>query len=52
MPQMAFELTIPVFEGAKTVHALDCAAAVIRKMEDYAANTFGKLLSKHETPIL
>jgi hypothetical protein len=26
---MAFEPTIPVFEQAKTVHALDCAATVI-----------------------
>jgi hypothetical protein len=28
MSQMWFEPTIPVFEGAKTVHALDRAAAV------------------------
>jgi hypothetical protein len=26
MPQAGFEPTIPVFERAKTVHALDCAA--------------------------
>jgi hypothetical protein len=28
MPQVGFEPTIPVFERAKTVHALDCAATV------------------------
>jgi hypothetical protein len=29
MPRVGFETTIPVFERAKTVHALDCAANVI-----------------------
>jgi hypothetical protein len=29
MPQVGFESTIPVFERAKTVHALDRAATVI-----------------------
>jgi hypothetical protein len=29
MPQMGFEPTIPVFERAKTVHALDRATTVI-----------------------
>jgi hypothetical protein len=29
MPRVGFEPTIPVFERAKTVHALDRAAAVI-----------------------
>jgi hypothetical protein len=28
MPQVGFEPTIPVFERAKTVHALDCAVEV------------------------
>jgi hypothetical protein len=28
MPRLGFELTIPVLERAKTVHALDHAAAV------------------------
>jgi hypothetical protein len=28
MPRMAFEPTIPAFERAKTVHALDSAATV------------------------
>jgi hypothetical protein len=31
MPQVGFELMIPVFEGAKTVHALDRAATVIAR---------------------
>jgi hypothetical protein len=35
MPQMGFELTIPVFERAKTVHALDCAATVIGDNYNY-----------------
>jgi hypothetical protein len=29
MPQVGFEPTIPAFERAKIVHALDCAATVI-----------------------
>jgi hypothetical protein len=29
MPQVIFQLTIPVFEWAKSVHALDRAATVI-----------------------
>jgi hypothetical protein len=29
MPEVGFEPMIPVFERAKTVHALDCAATVI-----------------------
>jgi hypothetical protein len=29
MPRVGFEPTIPVFERAKTVHALDSAATVI-----------------------
>jgi hypothetical protein len=29
MPRVEFEATIPVFESAKTVHALDRAATVI-----------------------
>jgi hypothetical protein len=29
MPRVGFELTIPVFEREKTVHALDRAATVI-----------------------
>jgi hypothetical protein len=29
MPQVGFEPTIPVFQRAKTVHVLDCAATVI-----------------------
>jgi formylmethanofuran dehydrogenase subunit E len=29
MPRVGFEPTIPVFERAKTFHALDCAATAI-----------------------
>jgi hypothetical protein len=29
MPRVGFEPTIPAFERAKTVHALDCAATAI-----------------------
>jgi hypothetical protein len=36
MPQVGFETTTPVFERAKTVHALDCEAIVIggQKLEN------------------
>jgi hypothetical protein len=33
MPRVGFETTTPVFERAKTVHALDRAAAVIDKID-------------------
>jgi hypothetical protein len=33
MPRVRFELTISVFERGKTVHALECVAAVIRAFE-------------------
>jgi hypothetical protein len=33
MPQVEFEPTIPAFERAKTVHALDLAATVISSEE-------------------
>jgi hypothetical protein len=36
MPQMGFEPTIPVFEKAKTVPALDGAATVIGVLLDYS----------------
>jgi hypothetical protein len=35
MPQVAFEPTIPVFERAKTIHALDRAATVIGNSLNY-----------------
>jgi hypothetical protein len=35
MPYVGFEPTIPVFERAKTVHALDGAATVIGKVSTY-----------------
>jgi hypothetical protein len=34
MPQVEFEPTTPVFEGAKTVHALDLAAIVMGTVYD------------------
>jgi hypothetical protein len=37
MPQVGFESTIPVFERAKTVHALDRAATVIGTLITYLA---------------
>jgi hypothetical protein len=37
MPQVGFELIIPVFERAKTVHALDRATTVIGPFTDYPA---------------
>jgi hypothetical protein len=33
MPQVGLDPTIPVFERAKTVHALDTAATVIGKVK-------------------
>jgi hypothetical protein len=35
MPQVGFEPTIPVFERAKSVHALDGAATVIGSLNIY-----------------
>jgi hypothetical protein len=35
MPRVGFESTIPVFERAKTVHALDRAATVIGSLAAY-----------------
>jgi hypothetical protein len=35
MTRVAFELTIPVFQRAKTVHALDRAASVIGSINQY-----------------
>jgi hypothetical protein len=29
MPQVGFEHTIPVFDRAKMIHAIDCAATVV-----------------------
>jgi hypothetical protein len=37
MPQVGFETTTTVFEGAKTVHALDRAATVIGLPFEYMA---------------
>jgi hypothetical protein len=38
MPRVEFEPTIPVFERAKTVHALDCAATVIGSLVPFWIN--------------
>jgi hypothetical protein len=38
MPQVGLEPTIPVFERAKTVHALDRAATVIGSYSGYNVN--------------
>jgi hypothetical protein len=35
MSQVGLEPTIPAFEGAKTVHALDRAATVIDNIQSY-----------------
>jgi hypothetical protein len=35
MPSVGFELTIPVFERAKIVHALDSVTTVIGTITDY-----------------
>jgi hypothetical protein len=34
MPRMGFELTVPVFERAKTFHAVDPAATVIDSLHN------------------
>jgi hypothetical protein len=40
MPRVAFEPTVPAFEQAKTVHALDRAANVIGlKVEEEVKNS-------------
>jgi hypothetical protein len=38
MPRVGFELTIPVFDRAKTIHALDCAATVIGTWKLHTVN--------------
>jgi hypothetical protein len=40
MPQMGFEPTIPVFERAKTVHALDRAVTVLGKVTHNPAHKY------------
>jgi hypothetical protein len=36
MPRLGFELTLPVFEWAKTFNALDCAATVIGPKKNHS----------------
>jgi hypothetical protein len=43
MPRVGFESKIPVFERAKTVHALDRAAIVIGIMNTRSDNKVRKL---------
>jgi hypothetical protein len=49
MAQMGFEIIIPVFERAKTVHALDRAATVIGKFRElfYEISNLTYLRSKY-----
>jgi hypothetical protein len=45
MPRVGFELLIPVFEQAKTFHALDCAATVMGVMQCVPRNSAESCLS-------
>jgi hypothetical protein len=48
LPWVRFEPTIPALEGAKTVHALDCAATAIGLWESYGniqIRTLGRIRS-------
>jgi hypothetical protein len=47
MPRVGFEPTIPVFERAKTVHALNCAATVAGKMLIFKAPAFVAATALH-----
>jgi hypothetical protein len=42
MSRVGFEPTTPVFQWAKTIHALDCTATVIGNMETYRDQIRGK----------
>jgi hypothetical protein len=48
MPQVEFESTIPVFEGEKTVHALNGSATVIGQSNDLT-NQIKNQHNSHET---
>jgi hypothetical protein len=45
-PQVGFQSTILVFERAKTVHALDRAANVVDKKDNYAEKISKKVSTK------
>jgi hypothetical protein len=47
MPRVGFEPTIPVFEGVKTVHALDRAATMIGCFCIYVNKTI-KIIKKYQ----
>jgi hypothetical protein len=46
MPQVRFEPTVPGFERAKTVHALDRTATVIGIIEAYYTEIVGSVSSE------
>jgi hypothetical protein len=50
MSQVGFETAIPVFERAKTVHALQCAATVICKVHAGSCNGLVKSSTRHYNP--
>jgi hypothetical protein len=47
MPCVGFELTIPAFERAKTVHAVDRAATVIGMYALYISTAFSELINPY-----
>jgi hypothetical protein len=49
MYRLGFEPTIPVFEQAKTVHTLDCAATVIDACMLHALHTSSFLIDRFKT---
>jgi hypothetical protein len=52
MPRMGFEPTIPVFERAKTVHALDRAATVFGSYKTAKFVAMGSSVSSRLSMIL
>jgi hypothetical protein len=46
MPRVGFESTIPVFEWAKTVYALDSAAIVIGTCATVVSSKYWKFLER------
>jgi hypothetical protein len=51
MLRVGFELTIPVFERAKTVHASDRAATLIGKFQYCSCKIFSKKMSLEPTSL-
>jgi hypothetical protein len=59
MPRVGFELTIPVFERVKIVHALDCAATVTGSSASYPLEILnayifllGEILTVYMWPVI